>query len=55
MKLSIWKITDSQGQVLNDLFHTEHFLDIIDVNQRIRNKYGEDVTFVYVGDLTINL
>lgn len=53
MKLSIWQITDNQGQVLNDLFHTEYFLDIIDVTQRIHNTFGESVTFIYVGDLTL--
>lgn len=54
-KRSIYRINDKEGNELG-LLHTETFLDIIDVTNRARNKYGEESDWanpIYLGDVEI--
>lgn len=52
MKYSIYQVNNYKGEKIS-LFHTEHFLDIIDVKLRVSNRWGVDCEVIYLGDITI--
>lgn len=53
MKDSIWQINDKDGDQIG-LLKTPDYLDIIDVQLRAKNMYGDDCDWlrpIYIGDL----